>query len=289
VLVMPPGNWDGTLRSWPIQKDMTMNMHEAYEYYFRTRYYDQRYPRPNQLTLERVLGIATPGATLLDIGAGNGRYAIPLARCGYQIVAVEPCDAARDQLAQAADALSLSARIQCFKTFADVDDELIQSSSLALFLFGVLGHMRFEERQLTLRRLKEGMRYPAEAIGSVPNRKRRFRDEQRHRAVDDDCSAPRFSYSRRFGGASNTFEYSAFSPSEFREEIASAGWTCVNICAESVLHESTVTRRRLLGSWDAQVSRLVPAQLGYDMLFHIRTVSSLVAAGLPERWTQARA
>lgn len=246
-----------------------MSMHESYEHYFSTRHYTDRYPRPNVLTLERVLSIASPGATLLDIGAGNGRYAVPLAERGYRIIAVEPCDAAREQLAQAAAARQAGSRISYFKTLADVDDDLLGSAELALFLFGVLGHMRYDERRATLGRLRDGMGPRAEAIGSVPNRSRRFRGEQVRSPIDDGGRAPRFSYSRPFGGVSNTFEYTAFSPAEFRDEVAALGWTCADVRAESLLDESAVTRLRVLGALDARVCRRAPASLGYDILFHI--------------------
>src|SRR5271155_4769890 len=113
-------------------------MHEAYEQYFRVRHYDRRYPAPNRLTLEWVRSRAGRGTTVLDIGAGNGRYAIPLAGEGYRVIAVEPSDAAREQLAERADAAGVAKGIRCAKTFADVDDTAIESSAIALFMFGVL-------------------------------------------------------------------------------------------------------------------------------------------------------
>lgn len=257
-----------------------MAMQSAYEHYFGIRYYDSRYPRPNRLTLERVISVSIPGSTLVDIGAGNGRYAIPLARYGYNIIAVERCDVAREQLMRAAKALKLSSRIICFKDLADVDDTLLSSSRLALFLFGVLAHMCFAERRANLWRLRETMCYPAEAFGSVPNKLRRFRSEQSYRPLSDEGSkASRFNYSRIFGGTINTFEYTAFSPAELSEEFSSYGWTCRSIRAESVFGESAVTRSTLLGRVDAVASRLVSPRFGYDILFHIRAADSSSRSG----------
>ena len=252
-----------------------MTMHEAYEQYYGVLHYDHRYPAPNRLTLRQVMSHARPGAVLLDIGAGNGRYAIPLAARGYQVMAVEPCEMARDQLRERAAAHGVTARICLFKTFADVDDATIGSAELALFLFGVLGHMRFAERERTLRRLGNVMRQPAEALGSVPNRLRRFRREQAiHRIDDGQSRAPRFRYSREFGGAEHTFEYTAFTPAELEAELASIGWTCLRLGAESLLGESTVTSKAMIGAGDARLSRLMPARAGYDILFHIASASS---------------
>lgn len=44
----------------------------------------------------------TPGVTLLDVGAGGGRFALPLAERGWRVMAVEPSDAMRAVLLEAA-------------------------------------------------------------------------------------------------------------------------------------------------------------------------------------------
>jgi hypothetical protein len=245
-----------------------MVMQQAYEQYFRSRHYDERYPRPNSSTLARVQSVAHPGTTLIDVGAGNGRYAIPLAQRGYRVIAVERSDEAREQLASATRMLDLHNSITCYRHLADVDDELIGTCRLALLLFGVLAHMRFEERQATLGRLARTMQYPAQVIGSVPNRLRRFRNEQSTTRIDDSGRAPRFTYSRTFGGKDNTFEYTAFSPLELASELALHGWKCVQIRAESFLSESTVTKSQVVGRVDSWVCRVLPPHLGYGIFFH---------------------
>ncbi len=52
--------------------------------------------------LEPLLALAEPGDTWLDIGAGGGRFAVPLAEKVARVVAVEPSPAMRAQLADAA-------------------------------------------------------------------------------------------------------------------------------------------------------------------------------------------
>ena len=52
--------------------------------------------------LPSILSIAEPRDTWLDIGAGGGRFAIPLARRVRRLVAVEPSPAMRDALTHAA-------------------------------------------------------------------------------------------------------------------------------------------------------------------------------------------
>lgn len=46
--------------------------------------------------------LVQPGETVLDIGAGGGRFAVPLARKGARVVAIEPSPAMRATLAAAA-------------------------------------------------------------------------------------------------------------------------------------------------------------------------------------------
>ena len=46
--------------------------------------------RDGDLVLEALLGLARPDETWLDIGAGAGRYALPLARRVRRVVAVDP-------------------------------------------------------------------------------------------------------------------------------------------------------------------------------------------------------
>ena len=47
-----------------------------------------------------VLGLARSGDTVLDVGAGTGRYALPLAAAVARVTAVEPARAMREQLDQ---------------------------------------------------------------------------------------------------------------------------------------------------------------------------------------------
>jgi SAM-dependent methyltransferase len=53
-------------------------------------------------TLHRVIELAGDGGSVLDVGAGTGRLAVPLARAGLRVTAVEPDAAMRDSLSRAA-------------------------------------------------------------------------------------------------------------------------------------------------------------------------------------------
>ena len=56
--------------------------------------------RTDEPTLDALLALARPGDTWLDIGAGAGRYALPLALRVREVIAVEPSDGMRSALAE---------------------------------------------------------------------------------------------------------------------------------------------------------------------------------------------
>jgi SAM-dependent methyltransferase len=59
--------------------------------------------RSSDRTLDRLLEIARPGETWLDIGAGAGRYALPLANRVREVIAVDPSAGMLDALRAAMD------------------------------------------------------------------------------------------------------------------------------------------------------------------------------------------
>jgi precorrin-6B methylase 2 len=60
-------------------------------------------PKTDSLSLA-LLDLVRPEDTVLDVGAGTGRYALPLANATRRVTAVEPSDAMRSQLEQAISA-----------------------------------------------------------------------------------------------------------------------------------------------------------------------------------------
>ena len=56
--------------------------------------------RRDEPTLEALRELVQPTDTVLDIGAGGGRYALPLALVAREVVAIEPSDAMRRVLAE---------------------------------------------------------------------------------------------------------------------------------------------------------------------------------------------
>jgi SAM-dependent methyltransferase len=244
-----------------------MSTAEAYETYFASGDYDARYPRPNARTLATVLSYVAPGDVVVDIGAGNGRYAIAMAQRGSLVIAVERSANARTQLIERARAHHLAASITVYSDLSDVPAGDLAASKAVLMLFGVLGHMSYAERAEVLRGLAADAPPGAHLIGSVPNRLRRFRREQSVSPLADEGASPRFAFGRRFGGQAVTMEYTAFSPGELRAELMRCGWLWESITPESVLPESIVTTNRRLGPADRLLSGYLPASTGHCLLY----------------------
>ena len=56
--------------------------------------------REGDATVEALRALVRPDETVLDIGAGGGRYALPLALHAREVIAVEPSEAMREVLAE---------------------------------------------------------------------------------------------------------------------------------------------------------------------------------------------
>src|SRR5262245_65745630 len=54
--------------------------------------------RTDEPALEHLRALVQPGETWLDIGAGGGRYALPLALLAKSVIAVEPSEGMRGVL-----------------------------------------------------------------------------------------------------------------------------------------------------------------------------------------------
>ncbi len=85
------------------------------------------------LTLEQVGRSLPPPARIVDFGAGTGRMALPLAARGYEVAAVEPCQAMLDQLVQKAGGGAISAHACRMQDF-----QCMQKYDMALCVFTVL-------------------------------------------------------------------------------------------------------------------------------------------------------
>jgi tRNA (uracil-5-)-methyltransferase TRM9 len=264
--------------------------YEGYEQYFGSHLYDSRYPRPNERTLRLVLSASRHTSTVVDIGAGNGRYALPLARRGYQVIAVERSQVAREQLSERVSRAKLASAVEIHAELQDVEPARLASAGTALLLFGVLGHMTYLERAAILSTLSTSMIPGARLLGSVPNRYRRFRHEQVTARIPDGGRAPRFRYGRGEAGERISLEYTAFSPAELRQELVDQGWKGCRLSPESVFPEAVVTSRPWIGRPDGLASNMLPAAAGHCLFYEAGNAEARIVAGtvLPTRSAGAR-
>jgi 2-polyprenyl-3-methyl-5-hydroxy-6-metoxy-1,4-benzoquinol methylase len=73
---------------------------------------------------KRLRSIITPQISVLDVGAGSGRFALALAPLAKQVIAVEPNASMLEYLRQDADALHLTNISYSHNTWQDAPDDL---------------------------------------------------------------------------------------------------------------------------------------------------------------------
>lgn len=67
----------------------------------------------------QIAGISLGEGLALDLGTGNGLYAIPLAELGYRVVAIDTCQALLDELKQSAGLLDITTVRDKLETFRE--------------------------------------------------------------------------------------------------------------------------------------------------------------------------
>jgi SAM-dependent methyltransferase len=97
--------WDARVRANRLQVDRIRLEAEADDFYapVSARFIEDP-RRTGDAVVDALLELAQPGDRWLDIGAGAGRYALPLALAVREVVAVEPSPAMRANLRSAMDA-----------------------------------------------------------------------------------------------------------------------------------------------------------------------------------------
>jgi SAM-dependent methyltransferase len=265
------------------------DLRESYDRYYATGLYARRYPRPNRHVLRLIRGELGPaGGRVLDFGCGCGRYAVPLARQPeVSVFAYDISPVALDELGRRCgeEARQGGAPLRLESLSGSLEDLAARLDGepgfdLVLLLFGVLGHVAGRARRLRLLRLLGARLRPGgRLIAGVPNRVRRFRREQRAaRSVPRDAREPGdIRYERRCGGIAIPLYYHLFSPVEFRDDLAEAGFVVSRLLPESVLSERAVVSSPLAAAVDAALRGIVPLPLAYGFLAVARPASSPAA------------
>ena len=248
------------------------DMSGSYGRYISSGLYDRRYPRPNQRTLRKMKRCLVAGGRILDVGAGTGRYTLPLLQMnGTRCVAHDISPVARETLAERLRGFVSDERLVIRGD--DPDDlaaELPQAFDLALLAFGVLAHVaRRKERLRLLRAIRIMLKAEGTLILSVPNAKRRFRAEQRDAEplVREGTLEPGdVLYQRNQANGEIRLFYHLYTLDEVHRDLSKTGFWVASVGAESLLSERKVVSSRPIGWLDALACRFAPTELGYDLL-----------------------
>ncbi len=86
--------WADRVRANRDQVDRVREVPDGPDFYARVSSLFRADPdRTDEPVLDLLRGLARPGETWLDVGAGAGRYALPLARIAREVIAVDPSEA----------------------------------------------------------------------------------------------------------------------------------------------------------------------------------------------------
>ncbi len=247
---------------------------DAYDAYFASEVYDRRYPAPNPSTLvflRRWIG-SGPGRRVLDLGCGNGRYALPLLEdCGISVVGCDISAAALQAFDERLQRHPARGRVRLHR--GEVASLPLEPPfDVVLMVFGVLAHIDARhDRVATLQALRRRTRPGGRLLLSVPSALRRMPlalARAALRAAGPGGARERWSdirYQRDLDGRPAPFTYHLYLPSTLRAELAEGGWRLQRLEAESAFPESLVCRSARWAQADEAVRARLPAALGYGM------------------------
>ena len=248
------------------------DMSGSYDRYISSGLYDRRYPRPNRRTLRKMMRCLPAGGRFLDVGAGTGRYTLPLLQADETSgLALDICPVARKTLGERFGDFVRAERLVVRGEDADeLAADHLQAFDLALLAFGVLAHVAGRAERLRLLRAIRSMLKPdGTLILSVPNAKRRFLAEQRAAAPlvrDGKLEPGDVLYKRGQDDGEIRMFYHLYTLAEVKRDLSDAGFHVACVGAESLLSERAVVSDPFVGWLDAMACRLAPAFLGYDLL-----------------------
>jgi SAM-dependent methyltransferase len=250
-------------------------MQRTYDWYFLSKGYRERYPRPNAATLDYVFANGARDAeSILDFGCGNGRYALALlARSKAKLTAYDISESSLQAFRNELRNRPYFGRV----TF--VHDNLFAlgkpaSYDVILMLFGVLSHLGDRAARVrALSTLRGLIREDGRLILSVPSIFRRRpwellkwalarRLALAHPPQDEPGN---IYFTRQVHGQPLTFFYHLYALEDLRAELAAAGFEIRHCEAESFFPEWWVTQSSIVRRIDKRLSAWIPPALGYGI------------------------
>ena len=252
------------------------DMSASYDSYISSGLYDRRYPHPNRRTLRRMTERLPENGRFLDIGAGTGRYTLPLLQhTGASGVAQDICPTACRVLADRLETYSRDGRVEIHSgDIATMEEDNLGAFDLAILAFGVLGHVAGRDERVRLLKSVRSMLKPGGSLVlGLPNARRRFRGEQRAAAAQVRAGTLEpgdILYTRGEGAGTIRMFYHLFTCRTATEELSSAGFRVERMEPESLLAEESAVRRPVLGRLDAAACGIVSPEYGYGFLMVCR-------------------
>jgi len=241
----------------------------TYDIYFKSGFYDKRYPTLNRLVADKIKSSIKSGKIrTLDYGCGNGRYLVPISKmeCASSLTGFDISETALKILEERLKNTTgkKCAEIDLTNDFKDVVAlaEKKGKINLVLILFGVYSCLTdADKRKAMLKQVIEVMDHENNRmILSVPNQYRRFWLRQlKHHGSS-------LEYRRKYNGFTLNFKYKLFKKQEIVKELEEAGFTVLNVQPQSILSECQVTNSPFLAGIDRRLCSFLPAGLAYDYL-----------------------
>jgi 2-polyprenyl-3-methyl-5-hydroxy-6-metoxy-1,4-benzoquinol methylase len=227
--------------------------------YFKSGFYDQRYPQANLASLKIIISTLSGSDNILDFGSGSGRYSIPLAPYCNSITAYDPCPEAIKLLEHRKKD---NTNILITSSFEKVERH--KPYDIVISMFGVISHIEPKINRLnTLKSIRNVMSSNGTLIIGVPNRLRRFYVEQ-FKALMKGDNTGQIHYKR--SQLNETFPYFLYTVNSLKKELEDNGFSIKMLLPESILPETVVTRIPFISNLEQKILHLTPANLGYGIL-----------------------